>query len=75
MKRKIEVTKFTPRQISQKRSERALAACLPDLIREDWLYEFRYQNELLRAAKDEPLSAAEFILVKLDTFLGCGRPF
>lgn len=42
---------------------------LPD---QEW---FPCATTLLRETKDEPLSAAEFIAVKLDTFLGCRRPF
>lgn len=64
-----------PKRTTQARAETALAACLPDVIRAQWIADFRYQNTILRESGEEPLSAAEFIAVKLDTFLGCGSPF
>lgn len=77
MRRKIDIVAFTPRQISQKRAENALCACLPDDWQDSWKFEFRYQNELLRDQGDKPLSAAEFIKVKLENLAGPsnGSPF
>lgn len=77
MKRKpIEILTFTPKQISQKRAEFALAQCLPAALQTAWLNEFRSQNTLLRESNEEPLSAAEFICCRLSDFIGADRsPF